>query len=441
VRSLGPEAIAWVNGSGILGTYRLLPWQEYALTRALETRQGRLRWRTVIITIGRQQGKSILARSVCWWRIHQGDRFGEQQLLLHTANQLMTGREVWRPAALHALGRYGKRAAKFGRGSEEIDLTPDGHGRWLVQAATDNTGVGYSLSMGLVDEAWNVARKIADESMRPAMSEREQPQLWLVSTAGDSSSDLLQAYRDLALQDTDGTGDILLLEWSAPPEAPYDDPLTWRWASPHWTARREDFLRSQMQSIPEGAYRTQYLNQWVQAVDAWVPPATWARGTSTHAVDGPPDAAAVEVSPDGDRFALVSGWRQDDRVVLRSKVTLSSSVLWRWVDELAPRLLLLPPPLAVHYTGRRPVTTVGTTESGRYMIGVGRAIAGGQVLHHPDDHALTDDVARTVAVHTETGLRLSIRKSPGPTEAARAMVWVVGELLKPGRVKPVVRAG
>jgi hypothetical protein len=439
VRSLGSEAIEQINGSGVLGSYRLLPWQEYALTRALETRGGRLRWRTVIVTIGRQQGKSVLARSLCWWRLHQAERFGEPQLLLHTANKQDTAREVWRPAALHALKVYGKKASKFGRGTEEIDLGED-RGRWLVQAATDSTGVGYSLSMGLIDEAWNVARKIADESMRPAMSEREQPQLWLVSTAGDSSSDLLQAYRDLALQDTDGSGDILLLEWSAPPEAPYDDPATWRWASPNWSPRREEFLRSQMQAIPEGAFRTQYLNQWVKAVDAWMPPATWAAGARRVEVVGQPDVASVEVSSDGSRLAMVSAWAlEDGQVFVRGQVTNSPSVLWGWVDQVRPRRLLLPPRLVVMSGGRRH-EVVGVTELGRYLIGVGRAVAGGQVFHDPADHVLTDDIGRAVAVQSESGMHLSVRKSPGPTEAARAMVWAVGEVLKPAPARPRIRA-
>jgi hypothetical protein len=453
---LGPEVVAWVNESG-LNPYPLSGWQEYALHRAFELRGQVLRWRVVIVTISRQQGKSVLARSVAWWRMHQGERFGEQQLLLHTANLAMTATEVWRPAARHADVTYAEvrermreemkgtgvripLPAKRGKGQEEIDLEPYGHGRWVVQAANDNTGIGYSLSMALVDEAWNVQRRVVDESIFPAMSEREQPQLWLISTAGDSSSDLLRSYREAALADKDGTGDILLLEWSAPPEAPYDDPQTWRWSSPFWSKHREPTLRSQLQSLPEGAFRVQYLNQWVRAVDAWCPPTTWAVGTSDVEPVGPPDVIAVEVSPDGNRYGIVQAWQADDTVIVRGMVTQSASQAWRTVDESPARRLLLPPPLAIHYAGRKRVDVVGVTEAGRHLIGVGRAIAGGKVLHHPEDHALTDDVARAVAVQTESGMRLSVRRSPGPTEAARAMVWAVGELLRPGKAKPRIRS-
>lgn len=439
-RGLGDEAVEWIEGSGILpGEARLRAWQSYALRRALEVdSRGRLRWPVVVLTTSRQSGKSWLLRGAAWWRMHQHERFGEAQVVLHVANKERTAREVWRPAARHAVDLYGKGVAKFGAGREEIEL--DNGGRWLVQAATANAGVGYSLSMAVIDEAWNVDRSVVEDAIMPAMSEREQPQLWLVSTAGDSSSDLLRTYREQALQDKDGKGGVLLLEWSAPPEAPYDDPRTWRWSSPEWSDRRLEFLRGRVGTVAEPVFRTQYLNQWVQAVDGWIPASVWALGNDpTPPPAQQPDALAVEVSPDGARYALVAAWWLDERIVVRSTITLSSSVLWRTVDEYRPRVLLLPPQLHVHYTGRIRAVQVGVSEVQRHLVGVGRALADGKVLHDPGDYNLTDHVGRAVAVTTDAGMRLSTTKSAGPIEAARAMVWAVGELLRPSQPRPKVR--
>lgn len=440
--SIGGEARAWVEGSGILpGAASLRAWQAYALERALEVdSRGRLRWPVVVLTTSRQSGKSWLLRSAAWWRLHQEERFGEAQVVLHVANKERTAREVWRPAARHAVDIYGKSAAKFGAGREEIEL-PSG-ARWLVQAATQNAGVGYSLSMAVVDEAWNVDRGVVEDAIMPAMAEREQPQLWLVSTAGDSSSDLLRTYREQALQDRTGKGGILLLEWSAPPEAPYDAEETWRWASPEWTRRRREFLRGRVSTVAEPVFRTQYLNQWVQAVDGWVPASVWARGYSTlePSPEERPEAVAVEVAPDGSRFGMVAAWKVDGGILVRALVTLSSSALWRQVEEWRPRVLLLPPSLLVHYTGRLRAVQVGSLEMGRHMAGVSRCIADGQLLHHPEDHNLNDHVGRAVAVTTDQGVRLSTSRSAGPIEAARAMVWAVGECLRPAQPRPKVRA-
>jgi hypothetical protein len=234
---------------------------------------------------------------------------------------------------------------------------------------------------------------------------------------------------------------VLLLEWSAPPELPYDHPNAWRWASPNWSPRREEFLRSQLQAIPEGAFRTQYLNQWVMAVDAWIQPAVWAAGESDVQPEGPPDVASVEVSHDGNRFALVAGWRHGDGAIVRSHVTQSATMLTRRIEELNPRLLLLPKPLVYLHRGRRRMETVSSTDAATHLIAVGRAIEAALILHDPADRSLTDDVSRAVAVMTESGPRLSVRKSTGPMEACKAMVWTVGELLKPAPARPIVRAG
>src|SRR6185436_16129814 len=102
--------------------------------------------------------------------------------------------------------------------------------------------------------------------------ERASPQLILVSTAGDGGSMLLLEDRDAAiaqLVDADSAR-ILLLEWSAPPEAYPDDRDAWRQASPHWTPQRLEALEHAFETSSESDWRRQYLNQWVLAARSWV---------------------------------------------------------------------------------------------------------------------------------------------------------------------------
>lgn len=440
VKSLGPEVVDLVNKSGVLGRWELLPWQIYVLDRALELRDdGSLRWATVVVTVARQQGKSVLLRSLAWWRMQQGQRFDEEQLVISVSNLARTAREIWQPAARVAVAQFGKTAAKYGKGAEEIDLREQGLGRWVLQAADENAGIGYSPTLALIDEAWNVPQGVYDDGLGPALSERNQPQAWLFSTAGDSSSNLLRYYREIALQDRDGSGDVLLLEWSAPEHLPYDNPDTWRWASPHWSDRREAFLKSKL-AIPESKFRTQYCNQWVTAVDGWIPSAKWSASFGDVVKDGVPEVVTVEVSQDGQRFGAVAGWRVGDQAHIESFVTASTSQLWAKIEEWNPRKLLLVPALHIHFQGNRPAIMVGSMELQKHMVGVARAIGENRVVHSVDDHLLNADVGCAVAVSTDAGLRLSVKKSTGPTEAARAMIHTVGEILKPGARKPVIRS-
>jgi len=176
-------------------------------------------------------------------------------------------------------------------------------------------------------------------------------------------------------------------------------------------------------------------------VDGWIPGAVWAQSARNDPPpDRAPDVVALESSPDGGRLAIVAAWRDGDRVIVRAHATLSTSAAWGIVDRYAPRLILLPPGLFVHYSGRRRTVQVGVAELGKHLTGVGRAIRDGRVVHDPADHTLNDDLGRAVAVTTDSGTRLSQAKSSGPIEAARALVWAVGEILRPGNPKPKARA-
>jgi hypothetical protein len=194
-------------------------------------------------------------------------------------------------------------------------------------------------------------------------------------------------------------------------------------------------------SVGEETFRRQYLNQWTLATGGWIQAGTWASGYADTEPEGPPDVVAVEVSPDGARFGLCAAWRHGDAVIVRGYATMSSSALWHRVENYQARALLLPPQLHVHYRGRQKAIMVGVTEMGRHMPGVGRAIGDGIVLHRSDDHVLNDDVGRAVASTTEAGVRLSNRKSSGPIEVTRAMVWAVGETLRPANPRPLIRVG
>jgi len=432
--SYGPRAAAWAIDA--LET-TLLPWQDWALGRILEHRaDGSLRWRIVVLTVARQSGKSYLGRVGCGWRASQGhDVFGERQLVLSTANKQATAREIWQEAAYTLIAHDPNARIRMALGSEEIRFLDSG-GRWIVQAATPNLAVGLSVSHGLVDEAWNVSREAVEQGLVPTMLQRASPQLMIVSTAGDSGSDLLETYRAAALRQLDDpeTAEILLLEWSAEPDADIDDRDAWRAASPQWTPERERYLELQLDVLPEQTFRTQMLNQKVDALGGWLSRQAWDRCRSPLelAHGGERVYAAIEYAQDGETFAVVIGQRVGDQIVIRSQTFRSLDDLWRRVCELPRDALLLQSigfkdklPLAPCET--RPVGIAQLRLATRYA---GRAITDG-VVAHDGDPELTQHVLSAVVAYSESGPVLSMSRSPAPITLARAMVWVLGAILEP----------
>ena len=438
--SYGAEACEWIR---VYLRDDLRPWQRHALERILEHREdGSLRWRRVILTVSRQSGKSILSRGLCGWRVCSGRRFGEPQEVLHVANVRDTAKRIWAPAA-DRLERAIRAHVRRSNGQEALELR-DGSA-WRLAASTLDGGVGSSVSLAFVDEAWRVSRNVIDGSIAPTMLERRSPQLVLVSTAGDGGSKLLQEDRDAAIEQMDDpdTARILLLEWSAPPEAYVDDRDAWRLASPHWTQQRLDALEHAYATSSENDWRRQYLNQWVLASRSWVAPAQWADATEREQVLPPAPAGTLAVNDQDGRpgacgYALAVKL-DDDRVLLRGRAFPSRRALWAELEQLTAERrgleLLYPASFERHVAQLRGVkaTKVGTAEQRAGYGPTLGAIIDGRLRHDGDDELSRQILTATPVTMPDVGTTLSARRSPGPIYLARAAVWAVGAELRPER--------
>lgn len=442
VGSHGEKAAEWLRD--VYGM-KLRGWQRHALVRALEhDADGALVWPMVILTVGRQSGKSWLSRAVCMWRLHHADLFGETQTILHVANKRDTAMEVLRPAGLWAVEKYGKSAARWGNTGAGITL-PTGD-RWLIHAANDSAGVGYSCSMVFADEAWKIGRHVIDDALTPTMSERVQPQIYLVSTAGDSTSDLMITYRSIAIDQLEPAepGGILLLEWSSPPEADPEDPMTWAWASPEWTPKREAFVRQQFARVEESSFRREWCNQWVTRSGHWLKDSWWKDTTSDAQL--PHDTTwtvAVESAFDGMGHAVaIAGVLPDGRLVVRA----STHRTIREVDERLAEIRAGHPMLHV-------IVTPGYVDRLREhfddLVGQREAVAGTQTIIdlfdrrailHDGSTMLHEHFANSTIAKRQAGWVLSSSMGAGGSYAARAVMFAAAQASKTPKPVAVIHS-
>lgn len=343
VGSYGPELLEWSRDKFGMHPKRTTGhrwWQEFVVTVLLQHDDaGDLCFRTALLGTARQSGKSWTLRELAMWRTEQAERFGEVQTVVHAAAKLSQAVGVWSPAARwaerHPIAPTGAAApglwdlptaaagpggwkVRTANGSEAISRR-DGSA-WVPQAANDQLGVSLSVSLAIVDEAWDVPRWIVDNGLVPTQAEASSGQLLLVSTAGQPRtgeiSDLYPSYRVEALAELDAPASTLILEWSADPDADPGDPETWRQASPHWDDRRRTLLEQEWrkaQTSPQAmaAFRLQWLNQWPDSQDAarWIPSRVTA--AADRAVGDPPHLAecAIEASySDPGLYAVALAW-------------------------------------------------------------------------------------------------------------------------------------
>jgi hypothetical protein len=186
-----------------------------------------------------------------------------------------------------------------------------GAGRWVGLAANGSFCRGFSYDLVVVDECQAVMVE-AYESAAPSQLARPNPQMVLVGTAPTLRDDgeLYVRMRGAALA---GSYRIGLMEWSAPDGADWRDEEVWRAASPVWTPRRLDAVRTALETYGEDGFRPEYLCQSMAvSAEPWLSPDAFdkLRHRDLELPDMP-DVIAVNESRGGRAGVLAVAWLED----------------------------------------------------------------------------------------------------------------------------------
>ena len=235
LRDLTPETSAGYSciefSHDVLGI-PLLPWQQETLIRALELNRAgtRFRFRTVVLLVARQNGKSTLAQALCLWAMYV---LGVK-MTLGTAQDLDIAEELWSGCvdiaeSVPELAATIKNVNKV-NGKKSLDLQTGE--RYKVKASNRKAGRGLSADLIVLDELREHTNWDSWGAVTKTMMARPKAQTWCLSNAGDDASVVLMSLRKkahLALGDPDGInaddtdltasgGDSLcLIEYSAAP--------------------------------------------------------------------------------------------------------------------------------------------------------------------------------------------------------------------------------
>lgn len=286
----------------------LLPWQREAAVRALELRpDGRYRFRTVVILVARQNGKTHLLRTLALWRMFMDGA----QLVLSCAQSLDIAREAWQAGVAAARGNDDLSRevdnVRFANGEQCLTLTSGA--RWRIAAASRSAGRGLSVDLLVLDELREHRTWDAWSALSKTTTARRNGMTFCISNAGDDESVVLNHLRESALAGADDS--LGLFEWSAPDGCALDDRAGWAQANPglgHTVP--VDAIVSALSTDPPGVFRTEVLCQRVQALDFAVSPEAWeACRDPSGSLTGEARARVVacfDVAPDGGHAVLVA---------------------------------------------------------------------------------------------------------------------------------------
>jgi hypothetical protein len=199
----------------VLG-WRALPWQRWLLIHALELLpDGRPRFRTVLVLVARQNGKTaLLVVLALFWLFVQ-----RKPLVLGTSTNLDYARESWEKAVqvveeIDDLTGLVPQPSGIRRTNGEQTLTTADRCRYKIATASRRGGRSLTVHRLILDElrehhdysSWSAATK--------AMNAVSDGQVWALSNAGDDASVVLNDLRDAGRAGSNPR--LGLFEWSGP---------------------------------------------------------------------------------------------------------------------------------------------------------------------------------------------------------------------------------
>jgi len=355
--SFGFEAIDLVEK--LLGE-RLYPWQRWFLEHSLELAPGshtydefpQLRYRTVLLLVARQCGKSfIMSRRLLWRLLMWQGPEAEPPLILGAAHKLPAALEIMELAARSVQrSNIRKELVTWNRGAGQQLLEFKNGARYKCEASSDDGGRGLSVTDLAFDELRQQRDWEAWSALTNTTNARFSSQTIAVSNAGTAKSEVLHSLRQQALtrisdweeRVVSGGMDIDtfasqhdttlgLFEWSAPDDCDIWDREGWAQAIPslgHPDASGTVFVTEESiaskaslvgaggkEGIPEHVFRTENLCQFVTAaVEGPFPEENILVCTDDDSEVDPSSPLVVAVDTSHDRsmsYLAVAGYRDD----------------------------------------------------------------------------------------------------------------------------------
>lgn len=367
VATYGPLVTRWCERKlGIIHG----PWQEYALSRMLEADEdGDLIARIILLSVARQNGKSVIVRSIVGWLMDEGYRleaFNDWRMVLlaaHDAKQAripydFIRRDMREYADVSAWGQTARRkdpsrATMYGG----LEL----HGV-AVDVASRQAGSARGVSPGLIafDEVLTQTDFSMYEVLSPAQSAIKNSQMLMTSTMGFADSVVLRAMYDRAYRQATGAEradeTFLGLVWQADDD---DIGLDWdrlKLANPALDDGRlsRQSIEAEFSILPTGSWVRERLNRWHdERVDAPFTLAAWGACRVKDPLEPsalPPDVKytiAVDVTSTwSEGSIIVAAQRADDKVGVevhrylqsRPEVPLTADVFLQECDRLVAKL-------------------------------------------------------------------------------------------------------
>lgn len=416
-----------------LGT-PLLPWQQHVADVTGERHPDRPGWRyrTVIVTVPRQAGKTTLSRVI------QVDRAvaNRRWQVFYSAQTGKDARARWRElvAAVDESPVLGPHAeTRRSQGTEALAFP----NLSAIHPFTPNEKSlhGYTPHLIMQDEAWAfdaAEGATLEAAYYPAQQTLNERQMWIFSTRGDARAEWLDALIARGRESlTAPATDIAYFEWSADEDLAASDPvgddtLAYHPALGHLVSL--DDLRGEHARTSPGNWRRSYLNLPTVATRTLVKMPTWDALSEGEAQHGRDVVLGVAVAEARARAAIVAAWSDPEGTLHLAHVESGPGAAWIAESLRVLRTTLGPTRILANDT---PATRGATADAvDEYVSARDYATASTALLGRIQDATLAHDGSAELRDHLEAaglgnvagGQAITEKASLGPVEAIQAAI-------------------
>ena len=287
--------------------WNLFDWQRLVADVALEHDNGRYRYRTVGVSVGRQNGKTALAASRIALELLQPGH-----VVAFTAQDRGMARYLWDAHCELILdSSMSKRVRRVMRANGQEALIMQNGAQYRVVTPNRKGSRGLTCDLVVIDEALHIDMDVI-AAVQPTMATKNNAQLWILSNAGDANSTMLAHYRNLGHQERDGDeGRLCWLEW-APADDKIDalDEAVWRQAIPTLAEAGGvtlDAVAEAAQTTEPELFAREWLNVWpnigaVAVIDMHL----WEKLERTDVMLGHQVVLGIDVAPNRDSATIAA---------------------------------------------------------------------------------------------------------------------------------------
>lgn len=415
------------------------PWQRWLLRHMLEVypeghkRAGELRYRQVVVSMGRQNGKSVLGAILGLYGLARE----AGALVIGIASSAEQARIIY-ARLLSVVQGNPTLAARFNRLTTTRGIQAKDGGVYEIKASKSAAVQGLDLSVGLCDELHLLKPELWSDMVNGTRARKNGVVLGITTAGDDNSTLLIDLYTTIENDVNERFGHFI---WEAPEATvPKDDETFGEWlrmANPALACGRLDLetVIGDLRSQPDPDVIRYALNRFVSSTNTFLALADWlACGDEIT----PPKSGvvfAIDRTPDWTYATITAAWKDADGTICTEVVAaLCRPTIEALVDlcvslqRHAPRLFVadgyglkgLVENLKSRGMTARSATLGDVTSAASFAYSKIKT----QTLKHSNDALLTAQVPR--AIRKNVGEAYKITRPPGGAEIDSLMATVLG---------------